>query len=99
MGRSRLVAVLHEESWNRSDDLGHSNLTRQVTMLGGWSTAEGRVKTADRAALQPTELRPLLLFMRLECFRLLFATHILGWENFTCGLHLRCFRFTGVTTY
>jgi hypothetical protein len=25
MGRSRLVAVLHEESWNRPDDLGHSN--------------------------------------------------------------------------
>jgi hypothetical protein len=50
MGRSRLVAVLHKESWNRPDDLGHSNLTRQVTMRGGWSTAEGRVKTCDRAA-------------------------------------------------
>ena len=34
MGRGRLVAVLHEEAWNRPDDLGHSNRTRQVTMLG-----------------------------------------------------------------
>jgi hypothetical protein len=61
MGRSRLAAVLHEESWNRLGDLGHSNLTRQVTMLGGWSTAEARVKTGDSAAFQPAELRPRII--------------------------------------
>jgi hypothetical protein len=50
MGRSRLVVVLHEETWNRSDDLGHLNLTRQVTMLGGWQLLAGHQRSAGTIA-------------------------------------------------
>ena len=50
MGQSRLVAVLHEEAWNRPDDLGHSNLTRQVTMLGGWQPLAGHHRSAGTIA-------------------------------------------------
>jgi hypothetical protein len=50
MGRSRLVAVLHEEAWNRPADLGHSSLTRQVTMLGGWQPLAGHHRSARTIA-------------------------------------------------
>lgn len=50
MEPSRLVAVLHEETWNRPDDLGHSNLMRRMTMLGGWQQLGGHHRSAGTIA-------------------------------------------------
>jgi hypothetical protein len=50
MGRGRLVAVLHEEAWNRPDDLGHSNLNAPGDNARWLVHCRGRVKTGDRAA-------------------------------------------------